>query len=178
MISYTKRVQAEPKHLPWSTKNTINFAEKQRKFVRGNKKNLCCCFSCWNHHPLLSRTSMFREKTNCMSTKTRHQSSISSMSDTLSSMFDAGQTLLIVTLPNVNSFVGKPDAERAVTKAQGPGIGITGIPLLEHNMACIIFLNNVTEEQHVGQYLLLFSSLIQKRILRYNCFLKMTIIYR
>lgn len=40
-------------------------------------------------------------------------------------------------LPNVNSSVGKPEAERAVTKAEGPGIGTTRIPLSTHNLACI-----------------------------------------
>lgn len=40
-------------------------------------------------------------------------------------------------LPNVNSSVGNPEAERAVTKAEGPGIGTTGIPLSTHNLACI-----------------------------------------
>lgn len=30
-------------------------------------------------------------------------------------------------LPNVNSLVNNPDAERAATKAEGPGMGITRI---------------------------------------------------
>lgn len=56
-------------------------------------------------------------------------------------MFPGVQAPLIGTLPNVNSFVDKPEAERAVTKAEGPGIGITGMPLLTHNLACIIYPN-------------------------------------
>lgn len=33
----------------------------------------------------------------------------------------------ITILPKVNSSVDRPEAERAATKADGPGIGITGI---------------------------------------------------
>lgn len=57
-------------------------------------------------------------------------------------MFPGVQAKLTGTLPNVNSFVDNPEAERAVTKAEGPGIGITGMPLLTHNLACIILPNN------------------------------------
>jgi len=38
-------------------------------------------------------------------------------------------------LPNVNSLVGNPEAERAATNADGPGIGITGIFSTTHNFA-------------------------------------------
>mgnify|MGYP004727951885 CR=1 FL=1 len=57
-------------------------------------------------------------------------------------MFPGVQAKHIDTLPNVNSFVDSPEAERAATKAEGPGIGITGMPLLTHNLACIIFPND------------------------------------
>lgn len=57
---------------------------------------------------------------------------------TISSMFPGVQAKNIGTLPNVNSFVDNPEAERAVNKAEGPGIGITGMLLLAHNLACII----------------------------------------
>lgn len=43
-------------------------------------------------------------------------------------------------LPNVNSIVDKPEAERAVTKAQGPGIGMTEIFASTHNFAYIHIL--------------------------------------
>lgn len=39
-------------------------------------------------------------------------------------------------LPKVNSLVSNPDAERAASKADGPGIGITGIFSTTHNFAC------------------------------------------
>lgn len=38
-------------------------------------------------------------------------------------------------LPNVNSSVARPEAERAATKAVGPGIGMTGMFSLTHNLA-------------------------------------------
>lgn len=40
-----------------------------------------------------------------------------------------------MTLPNVNSLVGKPEADRAATGADGPGIGTTGISLSTHSLA-------------------------------------------
>lgn len=40
-------------------------------------------------------------------------------------------------IPKVNSLVAKPEAERAATKAEGPGMGITGIFSSTHNFACI-----------------------------------------
>lgn len=45
--------------------------------------------------------------------------------------------MLSKDLPNVNSLVGNPDAERAATTADGPGTGITGIFLSTHNLAYI-----------------------------------------
>lgn len=47
-------------------------------------------------------------------------------------------TRFIRQLPNENSFVGKPEAERAATGADGPGIGMTGIFLSTHNFAYIV----------------------------------------
>lgn len=47
----------------------------------------------------------------------------------------AKSTRDIEKLPNVNSSVGKPEAERAATGADGPGTGITGIFLSIHNLA-------------------------------------------
>jgi hypothetical protein len=44
--------------------------------------------------------------------------------------------VLVRKLPNVNSSVVKPEAERAVTRAEGPGMGITGIFSFTHNFAC------------------------------------------
>lgn len=40
-------------------------------------------------------------------------------------------------LPNANSSVDNPEAERAATKAEGPGMGITGTFSLTHNLVCI-----------------------------------------
>lgn len=43
----------------------------------------------------------------------------------------------------MNSFVGKPEAERAVTTAEGPGMGTTGIFLSAHSLAYI--LKNISD---------------------------------
>lgn len=40
--------------------------------------------------------------------------------------------LLYKTVPNVNSLVGSPDAERAAIEADGPGTGVTAIFSLAH----------------------------------------------
>lgn len=46
----------------------------------------------------------------------------------------------------MNSLVGKPDAERAATRADGPGIGITGISLSTQTLAYIqIPKENISE---------------------------------
>ena len=44
--------------------------------------------------------------------------------------------IFMSNLPNVNSSVAKPEAERPATNAEGPGIGITGIFSLTHNFTC------------------------------------------
>ena len=36
----------------------------------------------------------------------------------------------------MNSFDGKPDAERAAIAAEGPGMGMTGIFSIAHSLAC------------------------------------------
>lgn len=43
--------------------------------------------------------------------------------------------LSLLNLPNVNSSVDSPEAERAATKAEGPGIGITGMFSSTHDFA-------------------------------------------
>lgn len=48
-------------------------------------------------------------------------------------------------LPNANSVVDKPEAERAATKAQGPGMGMTVIFASTHNFAYINILYIHTE---------------------------------
>lgn len=53
-------------------------------------------------------------------------------------LFEFSSTIDLTTiLPNVNSSVGRPEAERAVITAEGPGIGNTDIPLHMHDLACV-----------------------------------------
>lgn len=102
--------------------------------MRRNKKDLSRCTIGRNHEPLSSCSGMFREKANCnIIWVSYHDHSW------------AENVKIYLRLPNVNSFVGKPEAESAVTTADGPGIGMTGIFLSTHNLAWIHLKVNISE---------------------------------
>lgn len=102
------------------------------KLVGRHIEYLRCCLICWNRQPLSSRSRMFREKSNCRSIVRYH--------DTTHAVPTENNDIIIsyqfiTILPKVNSSVDRPDAERAATKADGPGIGITGIFSSTHSFA-------------------------------------------
>lgn len=75
---------------------------------------------------------MFRKESNCIKI---HISLDNNVNKLYTTDFISNNPNFISILPNVNSSVDKPEAERAVTKAEGPGMGITGTFSSTHNFA-------------------------------------------
>lgn len=49
-------------------------------------------------------------------------------------------------IPKVNSLVDNPDADRAATTADGPGMGTTGMLLVAHSLACITIAATISSK--------------------------------
>lgn len=101
------------------------------------------CFICWNRQPLPSCTCTFRKKPDY-----KNHFTLVTLMQKLHTTYLLYYMIYVgfgSELPNANSVVDKPEAERAATKAQGPGMGMTVIFASTHNFAYINILYIHTE---------------------------------
>lgn len=123
---------------PWATENWRSFFKKLIKLVRRNIKYLHSTFICRYHQSLSSWSIMFRKKSNYSITyNIRCHYPTHAVQKILTSCTEQNSILFKRILPNVNSLLRNPEAERAVIRAEGPGIGTTGMFLSTHNIAYI-----------------------------------------